>query len=177
MSQDLLAGILDPDERILWQGRPDRRWVLELSNLISASFVLALLGMFGHAISQAEHIGGSPIHFAIFLVLGICVALWTLISDTWRRRRTWYTITNTRIIIASLDWRRARQLQNINIDPGFPMELKEADRDTLVVGRETHKDSEGDRVTHDLALERIEHGREVLRILREIQDHKKGDTA
>lgn len=105
--------ILDSDESILWQGRPDGVivWRDALSfqsafGVFFTGFALAWLTMLRAMTAQASN---TPFAMqAIFELIGwlfVGIGLYTVVGrlpmDAWRRRRTWYTLTTKAAYIAT----------------------------------------------------------------------------
>lgn len=105
-------GILEPGERILWQGRPDT--VIEWSNILS---IQGVFGLFFAAFAVlwimtagAMGAGGmsSPIDLFFplfglpFLATGLWIMVGHIIWDARMRSRTWYTLTDRTAFVATL---------------------------------------------------------------------------
>ncbi|MGR3436696.1 MAG: hypothetical protein ACU0CO_17710 [Shimia sp.] len=175
-------GLLDPGERVLWQGQPDGRWAFEGQmgcavpfGLFFAGFSVVWMGLAAQA----------PFPFWLFglpfFAIGVGLVATSLFGSTWMRRRTTYTITDRRVLIGE-DGRlppalarlglpsAGRSLTSVRIEPDFPIALSERGHlADITVGRSTARDADGDRTTTDVALRRIEDGREVFALLRAVQ--------
>ncbi|PWR01722.1 hypothetical protein DKT77_16550 [Meridianimarinicoccus roseus] len=102
-------GILNPGERVLWQGQPDPTpdwtgWRLS-DGLFGGAF--AGFALFWMAMALGQLPGGSflglvfPLFGLPFLVLGLQRAGAERLWDAYVRRRTWYTLTDERAFIAT----------------------------------------------------------------------------
>ncbi|MEM8578578.1 MAG: aspartate carbamoyltransferase catalytic subunit, partial [Pseudomonadota bacterium] len=90
-------GLLDPDERILWQGRPDPAIKLEWGHPLGAFLALFVTGFSVFWMNGAAQAGG---FFWMFGLLFFAIGLYMLAGvHFWKafvRRRTHYTLTNKR---------------------------------------------------------------------------------
>lgn len=123
------VGILQKDERIVWQGRPSGGLHLRLSD-----FPLILFGLFfsGFALfwmTAASRAGGAfwmfgLIHFSAGLAIVALPLFWRPLV----RRRSFYTLTDRRALIASdlpvrgrrLDIYPINRMSELSLDPGKP---------------------------------------------------------
>lgn len=109
-------GILDADEKILWQGRPDAALELTVPMLGKAAFGLMFMGIAVQWMIKTSQAGGylwafGLLHFSAgFGLMGMAV-----LGDSWRRRHTWYTLTNRRAFIATDMPLRGRKLRDYPI--------------------------------------------------------------
>lgn len=106
--------ILDANETILWQGCPDGRivWrdILSFESLFGVfftGFALVWLNLFGAMTHDIPRNAPEPM-LAIFPLVGwlfVAIGLYTILGrlpvDAWKRRRTWYTLTNKAAYIAT----------------------------------------------------------------------------
>lgn len=117
-------GILTPGERILWQGRPDARLALSRNGGGFMAFGLLFSGFAFVWMAIAALAGGwgwliGIGHFA----LGMLIALGMPLLDRRRRRRTWYTLTDRRVLIATDIPPEGRKLESWPIAPDAPISL------------------------------------------------------
>lgn len=99
--------VLAPDERLLWQGRPDRGLRLGARQialavvglvLVALSIGLAAQGLAGRAAGDAQ--AGAVLTVAVLgAVLGAGCAVWPALADMLRRRGTAYALTDRRAFI------------------------------------------------------------------------------
>lgn len=102
-------GILDPGERILWQGRPDGRVDFTRGSLRQAAFGLPFL-VFGLTWMTMtwQVVRDAPLPGILFPMIGLFITLsglWqtigTFLWDAYLRRHTWYTLTDRRAFVAT----------------------------------------------------------------------------
>ncbi|PIV76163.1 MAG: hypothetical protein COW55_02820 [Rhodobacteraceae bacterium CG17_big_fil_post_rev_8_21_14_2_50_65_11] len=103
-------GILEPGERILWQGQPRRN--IDWSGLVNPMTLMGVFftgfSLFWIAMAFAMTVGtDAPFPFNFFPLFGLpflLIGLWMLggrlVVDAWLRGRTWYTLTSQTAFIA-----------------------------------------------------------------------------
>lgn len=101
-------GILEPGERVLWQGQPDRN--LDWSDMdrrqVLFGLVFAAIAMFW-TIGVLTATAGTtaalvmPLFGLVFLAIGLHKAGGSVFLAAWQRRGTWYTLTDRRAFIAT----------------------------------------------------------------------------
>jgi hypothetical protein len=107
LPDQVLGELLDSDERLLWTGRPRQGFFVRAADAFAIPFsvfwtgfaviwmVLALKANNGFAVI------GVPL-----LLIGLYMMVGRFFVDSWQRARTWYGITNHRVLIVSLFFRR-----------------------------------------------------------------------
>ncbi len=169
-------GILDPGERIVWQGRPDQGFFVEAGNIPTALFALFFTGFAVFWMSMAARSGGpfwmfGLIHFSVGLTM-----FWkALFGTTSRHRRTWYTLTDRRAFIATDLAFKGRDLRSYPITPDSEISWQDGPPPTIHFARERRTGDKGRSHTVPIGFERIPDGRAVIARLREIQ-RGEGDT-
>lgn len=167
-------GILDPSETILWQGQPDGAVHFSARSLPEIGFGVIFAGFAVFWMSSAAAMG-APILFTAFglpfVLVGLGVILRSNVLAAFRRRRSFYTLTSRRAIIATqMPW-SGRSLKSYPITPANALELDEdGSLGTLTFHRENWRDSDGDRRSTSAGFERIPDGRHVLALMRKIQN-------
>lgn len=162
---DPWSGLLDPGERILWQGQPDARidWrtLRPMKLIFGLSF--CLIGLWVAGATLAGHTAPFP-EAVIPLVLGLAFAavgmragLGDPLIDGWQRSRTWYTLTDRRILIAT-ELRGRRQLSDMAITAETRLVLEDGTPGSVAIT--------GPR---KMTLRRIEDARSVYALLRQVQ--------
>lgn len=163
-------GILDKDEKILWQGRPDAAVKLRLSKLAGATFGIFFAGFAAFWMIMAAQGGGffwmfGLLHFAV----GVGVAAAALFGSAWRRRYSWYTLTDRRAFIATALPLRARSLKSYPITRDTVLNFDGGDPATIHFNHELRRRKNGSEKVA-VGFERIAHGSEVYRMMRGIQE-------
>ena len=96
---------INPNERVLWAGRPKTGFTFQASDIYLTLFGLFWLsaiipGFLGALTSDEGH--APPIFFMVpFLLVGLYLVIGRFIHDAWRRSRTYYGLTDQRVIILS----------------------------------------------------------------------------
>ncbi|MFN3938149.1 MAG: aspartate carbamoyltransferase catalytic subunit [Gemmobacter sp.] len=119
-------GILQPGEKIMWQGRPDPRLRFRAPEFAMFVVGAAFAGMAMLFIVAGIVVG--EIMMVLFPMLHLAVGLGLMFGPTlWSahvRRGTWYTLTDRRAIVATDYWPRGRDLQSFPIDRDQRVELR-----------------------------------------------------
>ncbi len=162
--------ILDEGEKILWQGRPDTRIHVKPSNIFVVLFGLGFAGFALFWMVMAAAAGGGfwvfgLLHFAVGLALALAPIFW----GPYKRRRTWYTLTNRRAFIATDLPLRGKQLKSYPITEETVLDYAPGPPATIHFETETHRTSKGRNVQVPIGFERIDNGDKVYRLMRDIQ--------
>jgi len=167
-SPDEWASFLDPDEHIIWQGRPATGLRLKPRNLIKSPFGIFFLGYAIFWTSNSARTGGTG--FLMFGLPFIAAGLWLVfgkhIFDSLRRGRTHYTLTNKRAFIATDLF--GRKLQSFVIHKNSPLEYHPGPPDTIIFAIQDIQ-TDDETVYQDIGFELIDDGPHVYELLREIQ--------
>ncbi len=163
-------GILDENERILWQGRPDHGFHVALVTLPLAVFGLAFAGFALFWMLMAAQAGGvfwmfGLIHFSV----GAAMVFGALVWPTLRHRRTWYTLTDRRAFIATDLPVKGKRLESYPIGGGTPLVLKAGAPGSVTFFREERRGSKGRVRMVDIGFERIAEAEKVHGLIRGIQ--------
>lgn len=162
-------GILDPGETVLWQGPPDGKVVVTGRSIFMLFFGLSFAGFALFWMIIASQAGGGfwmfgLIHFSVGL--GICFA--ATYWPAYRRRNSWYTLTNTRAMIASDLPVLGKKLDSYPITADTVLEFRDEALATINFATRRKRSNNGYR-TVPIGFERIENGREVYRLMRDVQ--------
>lgn len=163
------AGILDEDETVLWQGRPDGAVKWKIAHIFSFIFGLFFAGFALFWMVMASKAGGAfwmfgLIHFSVGIGVSIGPPFWS----AWRRRHTWYTLTDRRAFIATDVPLRGRKLKSYPINEDTVLDYDGDSPATIHFAHEMRRSKNGSR-RHDIGFERIEDGSEVYRMMRKVQ--------
>ncbi len=162
--------ILDKGEEIVWQGRPDQRIHIKPGNIVTMLFGLAFAGFALFWMVMASASGGGfwmfgLIHFSVGLALMLGPTLW----GPFKRRRTWYTLTDRRAIIATDLPMSGRQLKSYPINDATMLNFTPGQLSTITFAEEVRRGSKGRRYTVQIGFEWIPDGDRVYRLMRDIQ--------
>lgn len=162
-------GILDKEETIIWQGRPDGRIVMRITNIAGFVFGLFFAGFALFWMIMASSAGGvfwmfGLIHFAVGLGVSFGAVFWS----AYKRRNSWYTLTNQRAFIAANLPLVGRKLKSYPINSDTMLEFLDDTPATINFATELRR---GKNSTHRVSIgfERIENGRDVYAKFREVQ--------
>lgn len=166
-------GILDEDETILWQGRPDAGLVLKDLKLLSALHGLFFMGFSLYWMTLASelgtHYGGSgvegflpmilPLFGLVFFMLGFYNGLGHIFWDAYLRSKTHYTLTSNRAFVATAHPSKGKLLTDYKIDTHTIITLKAGPPDSIFFKSEK------------IGFKRIEDGRKVHKLMRQFQEN------
>ncbi|MEP2532087.1 aspartate carbamoyltransferase catalytic subunit [Shimia sp.] len=168
--KDGWEGLLDPDEKIQWQGRPDGAFTFNWDHGIPFIFGLFFAGFaLFWMIMAAQGSGGFWMFGLLHFLVGLGIALGPVFWPTWQRRHTWYTLTNKRAFIASDLPLKNKRLDSYPITAGTVFSFYDEPLATIHFA-ETSKRTKKGTHTVKIGFERIPEGRKVLSLMRDIQD-------
>lgn len=160
---------MDPGEKILWQGRPDPSFHIDLSDTKSA-----LMGVFFTAFSifwmvMAAQGGGIFWLFGLpFFGIGVFMVIGVHFWKQSERKATHYTLTDKRAIIAK-DLMGKRTLASYPIDESMELKLIDGTPGSIHFGRRTFSTRKGRTQSVPVGFDRIDEVREVYALMRAIQ--------
>lgn len=163
-------GILERDEQILWQGRPDPGFrLLQGTRLTTMLFGLAftafaLFWMVGAAEAGGYFWAFGLIHFTV----GLGLSFGYQIRDWVTRRNSWYTLSNRRALIATDIPLQGRRLDSYPITADTQMTLTEGKTDSVHFATRSWRNRHGIQ-SAPVGFEMISEGRKVLALMRKIQ--------
>lgn len=162
-------GILDPGEKILWQGRPDGNIVFKIGFIFTFIFGLFFAGFALFWMVMASQAGGFFWMFGlIHFFVGLSLAIGPPFYNAWSLRHTWYTLSDKRAFIATDKPFTGRKLQSYPINESTILEYTSGDLATLHFQKESRRTKNGTRMI-DIGFERIAEGDKVYRLMRDIQ--------
>ncbi|UXX81614.1 aspartate carbamoyltransferase catalytic subunit [Roseovarius pelagicus] len=164
------AGILDPGETILWQDRPDSGFTLRPSQIGITLFGMAFAGFALFWMVMASQAGGGfwmfgLIHFSV----GVGIIASALMWGPYRRRHTWYTLTDRRAFIATHLPVVGRRLKSYPITEDSVLDFQSGDLSTIIFHDERKRGKNG-YYTVKIGFERIRDGEKVYRLMRDAQE-------
>lgn len=161
--------ILEDGEIIRWQGRPDGAVVWKLAKISSLMFGGVFAGFALFWMIMAAQAGGEIwmfglIHFFVGIGVGIGPVFWS----TLRRRRSWYTLTDKRAIVATDMPTRGRVLRSHEITKDTVLKIDETDPASISISTGRRHRKNGRRKAR-ISFERIADAEQVYDLLRDIQ--------
>ncbi len=173
MSRSGWEGILDEGEDILWQGRPDAAIQLKIGNWATFLFGLAFAGFALFWMIMASQAGGGFWMFGLLhFMVGIGLSFGAIFWDAYKRRHSWYTLTDHRAFIATDMPIKGRTLKSYPINDDTVLEYQQGQLSTIHFSEETRRGNKGRRYTVKIGFEGIGEGEKVYRLMREIQSGK-----
>ncbi|MCG3269358.1 aspartate carbamoyltransferase catalytic subunit [Yoonia sp. I 8.24] len=166
-------GILDTDEEILWQGRPNPGFAFRPSMIFTTLFGLAFAAFALFWMVMAASAGGyfwmfGLLHFAV----GVGIIAGAVFFPSFKRRRTWYTLTNRRAFIATELPMLGKKLKSYPVTPDTPIEFRDDPIPSVMLASET-KRGKNSTYTVPIGFELIHDARKVLTLLRSVQKDQK----
>ncbi|WP_172326864.1 hypothetical protein [Mangrovicoccus sp. HB161399] len=173
MEHDPWSGLLNPGERILWQGQPDGRIELRgvkpaklLVGAVFATVGMSVCGLGLVQLSEGDLMGLVPAVFGLaFVAVGARAAVGDMLLDAYERSRSWYTLTSQRMLVATDAFGRKR-LRDWPILPETGLIYEEGPPGSVLVsGRRT------------AGFRRIAEARKVYDLARQVQRAQLRDGA
>ncbi|SFR58796.1 hypothetical protein SAMN04488005_3059 [Yoonia tamlensis] len=166
-------GILDADETILWQGRPDPKFMFKPTMIFTTLFGMAFAGFALFWMVMAGSAGGyfwmfGLIHFAV----GVGIIAGSILYPSYKRRRTWYTLTNRRAFIATVLPLLGKRLKSYPITEDTQIEFQDNAIPSVMFATET-KRGKNSTYTVPIGFEHIPDARQVMTLLRSVQKDQK----
>lgn len=168
-SKDAWDQILDPGEQVIWQGRPDAGFAPHPFRVFEGIFGVFFAGFAVFWMTQAAKAGGvfwifGLLHFS----MGIAIILHALFWDSFKRNRTWYTLSDRRAFIATDLPFIGKKLASYDINQDATLRLIDGSPASVFFASETRQIN-GSTKTRPIGFERIADGKSVYRKIRDIQ--------
>jgi hypothetical protein len=136
-TSNMIRDELNPGERIIWSGQPQQGFLLRPSDALRIPFSLLwsslVTFMFFDAVS-----GSTPDFFSLFFFLFFLVGLYVMFGrffiDLAQRKKTFYALTNERIIILSGLLNQNVKSINFKKLPEINLSVKRNGRGTIIFG-------------------------------------------
>ncbi len=165
-------GLLDKDERIIWQGRPGGGFEFRIGNAVGAVFGLFFAGFALFWMIMASMAGGFFWMFGLLhFFVGLGIAFGSVFWGAWKRRHSWYTLTDRRAFIATDIPFKGRSLKSYPITAATTLDFVSDDPASIMFAREMRRGRNGSYEAQ-VGFERIADAPEVYRMMREIQELK-----
>ncbi|MBD3664444.1 aspartate carbamoyltransferase catalytic subunit [Sulfitobacter aestuariivivens] len=165
---DPWEGLLDEDEVIVWQGRPEPGIRLEWEHPILPLLFLVFTGFSVFWMIKASQAPG-PIWMFGLLFFG--VGVYNLVGiHFWKahkRSRTFYTLTNKRAFIATAT-AGSRRLKSYPIDADTPLEFQTGVYQDIWFAKEVTRRNKRD-IIRRIGFERLSDGRDAYAKMRQVQ--------
>ena len=164
--------ILEPGEKLLWQGRPDgaavwqRRHILPVAmgiGVASLGLVWIFLVPDGNVYTIAMGL--------IIIALGVFLGVGPPVMSSMVRKASWYSLSNKRAFIAMHRKNIGRKLAAYPIDPDFELQFDYKDPGTIIFVIETRYQG-GAPYSVKIGFERIKDSEKVYQMLLDIQAGK-----
>ena len=131
--QDELSG----GERLLWNGQPKQGLMLRVNDLFLIPFSLFWGGFVIVWEFQAIN-SGAPLFFKLwgipFLLVGFYITVGRFFGDAYQRAKTYYAVTNERVIIISGLLNRNVRTLTLKTLPEISLNIKGNGRGTITFG-------------------------------------------
>jgi hypothetical protein len=125
-SDNQIKSELSSKERLLWTGRPTLGVKLRAADVFLIPFSL-VWGGFAIFWESMVVVQGAPFFFALFGIPFVLIGLYLMFGRFWvdarQRAKTYYGLTNERVIIVSGQFRRS--IKSVNIDTLTDVSLTE----------------------------------------------------
>ncbi len=121
---------LSSDESLYWAGRPDPNVVFHSDDWISIPFAIlwtafAVFWEYG-ATSGNSKSGGRDWFFALwgipFIAIGVYMVAGRFVTDAWLKRRTYYGLTDRRVLIVQESWKTKTSTAYLEMVPNIECE-------------------------------------------------------
>jgi hypothetical protein len=169
---------LEPEERLLWSGRPPAGVLFRPADgfLIPFSLVWCGFAIFWEGATLRT---GAPAFFSLwgipFIAIGLYLVVGRFFVDAWLRSRTLYGVTDSRILLVSRGW--TQKVPSLAIRNLAEIGLREGanGRGTITFGPETpwwmgmQGWPGGMQQARSPAFESIDDAQRVLRLIRDVQ--------
>ena len=161
-------GILDADETILWQGGPRPEVKFE-GPVMGAVMGLVFMGFSIFWMKMAMRAPGPFWMFGlIFFFAGFYNGIGVHFWKAYLRSQTFYTLSSKRAFVATAHPFKGRRLKSYPITANAVLSWDGMEPGTVVFAQEARNREDALNKT-DVGFEQIEGGREVFRLMREVQ--------
>ncbi len=140
---ELFREDLIKDEKILWDGQPETSVLFTNMDVFLIPFSLlwggfAIFWELGVLFMKTESGEGAPIVFALFgipfVLIGLYFIFGRFIYKNWKKRKTYYAITNKRVLVLTKSRSRDLQAAYINTIPSINKSVRSSSIGTVKFG-------------------------------------------
>ena len=161
-------GLLAGGEKILWQGRPEPGFRLDLSQPMLLVMGVFFMGFSLFWMAMASQSGGFFWMFGLlFFGIGFFNAIGIHFWKSYRRGKTHYTLTNKQAFIAT-DLFDKKRLKSYPINANTTIEFVDTSPPSLIFAQEPKRRKNG-RYQVPVGFEFITDARDVMQQIRDIQ--------
>ena len=159
--------LLDPEERIIWQGQPSARVQLEFESAFAVLFMMVWGGVPLFMVISAPEtlLLGVP---ALFLGIALYFFVGQHFWAAYQRSRTFYSLTNTRAFIAYSNL-TGRKLDSYPITEHTTLQLDEGRKKAVWFDTKYGGQMFSNKTDVRVGFERLDNPREVYQLLRAVQ--------
>jgi len=134
---DKFRGELNPGERIVWSGQPQQGLLLRPSDIFMIPFSI-MWGGFAIFWEFSATSGGAPSFFMLwgipFVLVGLYMIFGRFFFDSMQRKKTYYALTNERVIIISGVFNQSTKTLDIKKIPEINISTKGNGSGTITFG-------------------------------------------
>jgi len=173
---------INAGEYLLWSGQPTRGIIFRKEDIMRILGILVWLGYVGYQIlKEAKTFNGSIslLILMIFSGIGIIGTAVPLITDVMNRGRTYYGLTNTRVLIINTLFGKMDRSLLLDLIPEIALDEKKNRRGTIYFRKEGKKSADkvekswfGMKKTHIARFEMIDNARQVYDMILDAQRKK-----
>ena len=169
--QDDWKNLLNPGEKVLWQGRPNTglRWrkpsafKFPMTLIFAGTAIYIQLGVYGKSNPKFMLLFGSG-----FVAVGVFLTVGLFFWDSYKRRYTRYILTNKRAFVATNHWKK--NLRILPILKDTLVDFRPGTESTVILEFET-RDTRKEKKTIEHGFELIDEGTKVFSLISKIQSN------
>ncbi len=163
--------ILEPDEETIWQGGPVSSFALGRPD--TDPFGLGIFVIVAGLIWIFDEFPENSLEQALKylpFIIGCAITIAALIAVTYRRNRTWYSLSNKRAFIGTDIPLQKRRLKSYSLISEYPLKLIDHDPGTVLFAKEFVDGGEDNFDRWDsVGFEHIPNPQHVYRLIQEIR--------
>ena len=144
-TQTLFQNEMLKDEKIVWSGQPKQGFVLtggDIFAILIGLFFLSIGGFFEHLAIQSFDLF-QMIFMLPFILVGLYVVFWNTIYKNYQKKRTYYAVTNQRVLILINSSNKKVDSKLISQIPVLNKTIKKDGSGTIQFDNKGYKDTGG----------------------------------